>query len=348
MLKIPVNGLPIITRGYIPRVHLGTDYAVEHRTAIISTAGGVVLKVNDTEKRNWLANTPSDPFKKGLGKVIYYRSLTTADYGKYVKINHGKGIATLYAHLDEVLVYEGQSVVEGQLIGYSDNTGNSTGNHLHFEIRKDDIVIDPSTFDFNFNGEEVSNTQVNEIKDKVKITVPTLYVRSGPSRTYPLSGSKELHRNVLVDVVGFTEGEEIDSNKLWYKSAKGNYFWSGGTDKPYPVISESKNMTREENDAKKVDFEARAVSIEARRAELENAVAANAADKAAYDADYASFIAEPVDESIEEVVAEPVVETVETVVAEEVVAETPVDKIQDEKISKLEALYEELKGLLGK
>ncbi len=56
-------------------------------------------------------------------------------YGKYVVIKHNNGTQTLYAHMSSVSVYSGQSVVAGQLVGRVGTTGNSTGNHLHFEVR---------------------------------------------------------------------------------------------------------------------------------------------------------------------------------------------------------------------
>ncbi len=56
-------------------------------------------------------------------------------YGKHVIINHGNGFETLYAHLSVILVAPGQSVAKGQPIGFSGNTGRSSGPHLHFEIR---------------------------------------------------------------------------------------------------------------------------------------------------------------------------------------------------------------------
>lgn len=56
-------------------------------------------------------------------------------YGIYVKLTGDDGNTIIYGHLHKAVVSAGQKVVKGQLIGYSDNTGNSSGNHLHFEIR---------------------------------------------------------------------------------------------------------------------------------------------------------------------------------------------------------------------
>lgn len=56
-------------------------------------------------------------------------------YGQYVVVSHPNGTQTVYGHLSSVIVSQGQSVVQGQVIGYSGNTGKSTGAHLHFEIR---------------------------------------------------------------------------------------------------------------------------------------------------------------------------------------------------------------------
>lgn len=67
-------------------------------------------------------------------------------YGNYVKIDHGNGWATLYAHQTQRVATVGQHVSAGDLIGYVGSTGNSTGNHLHFEIRYQENRLDPLQF----------------------------------------------------------------------------------------------------------------------------------------------------------------------------------------------------------
>ncbi len=70
------------------------------------------------------------------GKVIVSRdSGYNGGYGNYIVISHANGTQTLYAHLTKTAVAQGTTVSQGQLIGYSGNTGKSTGPHLHFEVR---------------------------------------------------------------------------------------------------------------------------------------------------------------------------------------------------------------------
>jgi murein DD-endopeptidase MepM/ murein hydrolase activator NlpD len=67
-------------------------------------------------------------------------------YGLTVRINSGDGYSQLYAHLSEIRVIEGQQVQQGDIIGLLGNTGSSTGPHLHFEIRKNNVPLDPLRF----------------------------------------------------------------------------------------------------------------------------------------------------------------------------------------------------------
>lgn len=70
-------------------------------------------------------------------------------YGNYIMINHGGGRVTLYAHMSAFAISNGQSVSQGQVIGYVGSTGNSTGPHLHFEVRVNGATTDPKSY-FNF------------------------------------------------------------------------------------------------------------------------------------------------------------------------------------------------------
>ena len=103
------------------KMHYGMDYSAKVGTEIYATGDGVISKV----KRS----------KRG--------------YGNYVKINHGFGYETLYAHMSKYIVKKGQKVKRGEVIGYVGNTGISTAPHLHYEVRKDNKKINPVNFYFN-------------------------------------------------------------------------------------------------------------------------------------------------------------------------------------------------------
>ena len=64
-------------------------------------------------------------------------------YGKYIRIDHGNGFSTLYAHCSELLIREGERVHTGQLIGKVGQTGEATGPHLHFEMVLNGTWLDP-------------------------------------------------------------------------------------------------------------------------------------------------------------------------------------------------------------
>jgi LysM repeat protein len=89
--------------------HNGIDFGVSRGTPIHAAADGTV--------------------------IIARNSGWNGGYGVYVVITHPNGTQTLYAHLTNSIVSSGQSVTSGQVIGYSGNTGKSTGAHLHFEVR---------------------------------------------------------------------------------------------------------------------------------------------------------------------------------------------------------------------
>ena len=103
------------------RFHAGEDIGAPSGTPILAADSGVATVIPDN----------------GNG------------YGNYIMINHGGGRVTLYAHMSSFAISGGASVSQGQVIGYVGSTGNSTGPHLHFEVRVNGATTDPKQY-FNF------------------------------------------------------------------------------------------------------------------------------------------------------------------------------------------------------
>jgi len=134
----PVAGTPRLSqeygrpnKSYAAGHHTGLDYAVPAGTAVMTVGSGTVVE-------------------SGFNK----------SYGNYIKVKHANGLYSLYAHLSNRTVSAGQTVREGAIIGKSGNTGNSTGAHLHFEIRGGsgsyNDAIDPYRY-FNAAAQSVVN-----------------------------------------------------------------------------------------------------------------------------------------------------------------------------------------------
>ncbi|MFT3884074.1 MAG: M23 family metallopeptidase [Flavobacteriales bacterium] len=84
----------------------------------------------------------------GDGKVIF-ADYSTNGYGIHVIVDHGFGYQTLYGHLSALKVRAGQHVKRGDVIGLVGNTGLSSGPHLHYEVHKDGVQVDPVNYLFN-------------------------------------------------------------------------------------------------------------------------------------------------------------------------------------------------------
>ena len=105
----------------VEKFHGGIDFSAQMGTEAYATGDGVVA---DVEKTQW-------------------------GYGNMVTIDHGYGYKTRYAHLQKAAVRKGQKVKRGQKIGYIGDSGKTTGVHLHYEVMKNDVQIDPINFFYN-------------------------------------------------------------------------------------------------------------------------------------------------------------------------------------------------------
>ena len=100
------------------RFHYGMDFTAKRGTPVYATGNGIVKRADNR----------------------------SSGYGRHIRIDHGFGYVSLYAHLTKYNVRRGQKVKRGDIIGYVGNTGRSAGPHLHYEILKDNKKINPLNF----------------------------------------------------------------------------------------------------------------------------------------------------------------------------------------------------------
>ena len=100
------------------RFHYGMDFSARKGTPIYATGNGTVKRADNR----------------------------SSGFGKHIRIDHGFGYVSLYAHLSKYNVRRGQRVKRGDIIGFVGNTGRSRGPHLHYEILKDNKKINPLNF----------------------------------------------------------------------------------------------------------------------------------------------------------------------------------------------------------
>ena len=126
----------------ISKFHGGIDFSAALGTEAYATGDGVV---SDVERNEW-------------------------GYGNMVTIDHGYGYKTRYAHLQKSLVRKGQKVKRGQRIGLIGSTGKTTGVHLHYEVLKNDVPIDPINFFYN----DLTPDQYEQILEQSTLPTQTM------------------------------------------------------------------------------------------------------------------------------------------------------------------------------
>ncbi|MFN9326301.1 MAG: M23 family metallopeptidase [Flavobacteriales bacterium] len=122
---------------------------------LTQTAGGYGMRIHPIHKipkfhagMDFTAKQGTPIYATGDGRVTF-ADYATNGYGRHVVIDHGFGYGTLYAHLRELKVRNGQKVKRGDVIGLVGNTGLSAGPHLHYEVHKNGQPVDPANYYFN-------------------------------------------------------------------------------------------------------------------------------------------------------------------------------------------------------
>lgn len=212
-LIVPVNGPITQLFGENPDIykkwgfpgHNGIDYGIPNGTPINAAAAGTVALVG---------------FENG-------------GYGNFVKLSHTDGSKTYYtyyAHLASAAVSAGQKVKAGTVVGYSNNTGASTGPHLHFGLKIDGEnppykgYVDPMPY---FSAGDTTSTAdesvSTDIPDAVKIpssltyevTSELLNVRNGPGVEYAIIGQLQKGKTF--------SGRRLQSKSVWVEFEKGKW-----------------------------------------------------------------------------------------------------------------------------
>lgn len=124
----------------------GIYLAVVPVTGRITSRFGAVESIRDhTHKGIDIAATRGTPILATASGTVTFAGWSSG-YGYLVKINHGNGVETYYGHCSKLYISAGDTVEAGEQIAAVGSTGNSTGNHLHFEIRLDGKQVNPQTY----------------------------------------------------------------------------------------------------------------------------------------------------------------------------------------------------------
>lgn len=203
----PFKGNYPVTQGfgknpawYGPGGHRGIDYGTPYNTPAIAVANGRVVN----------------------------RGFQSGGFGNHLTLEFGNYIC-YYAHLARVT--KTGNVKAGDVIGYTNNTGWSTGNHLHFEVYENRKLINPDTL-----LKRLSTAKPKPIWPKrvtVSEKIDYLNVRTGPSTAYPLKKNwtipqGNIKKGTKFYVYSQVKGQKVGKTNIWYRTISGGYVWAGG------------------------------------------------------------------------------------------------------------------------
>jgi len=150
------------------RMHAGLDFRARHGTPIYAVTDGTVQ------------------FAGRHG-----------GHGNYVKLSHGGGLATGYAHMSRIAVYNGARVRRGQVIGYVGSTGLSTGPHLHYEVYRNGATVNPTSIAFvtraQLSGRELANFRA-QLAELQRVEPGAALASLAPDPSDPTEPVREIDR----------------------------------------------------------------------------------------------------------------------------------------------------------
>ena len=147
------------------KFHWGMDFTAPRGTPVYASGDGVVKRADSN----------------------------SSGYGKHIRIDHGYGYVSLYAHLYKYNVKPNQKVKRGDIIGYVGSTGRSEAPHLHYEIFKDGERINPINFYYgNLTAEEYANLlEKASLEKSVLFLEPCYYSQMGTKQQEATSGKRK-------------------------------------------------------------------------------------------------------------------------------------------------------------
>ena len=157
--KIQIDDLEVAKENTVEKLNIDTTESIADINGIkvatlpvtgtISSRYGVSSKIRaSTHTGLDIAATTGTPIKVVADGTITFAAYS-GSYGYLVKVDHGNGVETWYGHTSKMLVKEGQAVKAGDTIALVGSTGNSTGPHLHFEVRINGEHVNPQKYLYN-------------------------------------------------------------------------------------------------------------------------------------------------------------------------------------------------------
>lgn len=118
-----------------------------------------------------IGGNTGDPVYAAADGIVIYSDFNNGGYGNMIMVDHGVNsdgikIVTLYAHGDERLKNVGDVVKKGDIIMEMGSTGNSTGPHVHFEVRENGVHVDPKKYLSSNEVNEGSNENLNNVENE--------------------------------------------------------------------------------------------------------------------------------------------------------------------------------------